>query len=77
MSKDKSTPLSAEGRHPKANVDGGPRRIAIVLPWLTPGGAERVCLRLAEAFLAEGYEVDFVLMQTRGALVSDVPPGAA
>jgi glycosyltransferase involved in cell wall biosynthesis len=41
-----------------------PRRIAIVLPSLNSGGAERVLLDLAAEFLERGYAVDLVLMAT-------------
>ncbi len=40
--------------------------IAILLPDLGGGGAERVCLVLAREFAAWGYDVTFVLMQARG-----------
>lgn len=50
----------------------GPR-VAIVLPDLRGGGVERVRLSLAEQFLAEGFEVDFVLWHSGGELLADVP----
>jgi glycosyltransferase involved in cell wall biosynthesis len=51
-------------------------RIAVVLPDLRGGGAERVCLYLGAEFLKRGHAVDFVLMQARGALIDLVPEGA-
>ena len=51
------------------------QRIAIVLPNLAGGGVERVRLLLAEQFLAQGYDVDFVLAESRGELIGDVPEG--
>jgi glycosyltransferase involved in cell wall biosynthesis len=50
--------------------------ISLVLPDLRGGGAERVQLSLAEAFLARGYSVDIVVMQVRGELLPLVPVGA-
>lgn len=50
-------------------------RINICLPALQAGGAEKVLLMLAEHFLAEGYEVRFLLIQDKVDL--DVPPGAS
>lgn len=48
-------------------VRGSGCRIAIFLPDLRGGGAERVNLHLArEEHMVRGYEVDFVLMSARG-----------
>jgi glycosyltransferase involved in cell wall biosynthesis len=49
--------------------------VAIILPNLASGGAERVCLALAEAFTADGLSVEMVLRQKRGDLLSLVPEG--
>lgn len=51
-------------------------RIAIVLPDLGGGGAERVSLHLAQDFLARGYDVDFALMRRTGELLDLLPSGA-
>lgn len=51
-------------------------RIALLLPNLGGGGAERVVLNLAAAFLADGHKVDLVVMQGRGELIDAVPDGA-
>ncbi len=51
------------------------KRIAILLPNLAGGGAEWVNLLLAREFLGHGFAVDFVLMQRRGELLSQVPTG--
>lgn len=44
------------------------RRIAILLPVLTYGGAERVAINLAHALRALGWEVVFLVMTGRGEL---------
>jgi len=48
-------------------------KIAFFLPFLGGGGAERVCLTLAEGFLNRGMEVDFVLARKTGQLLKEVP----
>lgn len=50
-------------------------RFAILLPSLVIGGAERVCLTLAEEFVSSGYKVDLVLLQAKGPLLAAVPAG--
>ena len=50
-------------------------RIAIFLPDLRPGGAERMRLELARHWLKCGVLVDFVLMQARGELLDRLPAG--
>jgi glycosyltransferase involved in cell wall biosynthesis len=52
------------------------RRIAIILPDLRIGGAERVSITLAEELIASGFNVDMVLLQAEGALLLTVPAGA-
>lgn len=52
------------------------RRIAIILPDLRPGGAERLHLSLGREWLRNGIQVDFVLSQVRGELLAQVPAGA-
>lgn len=44
-------------------------KISILLPNLQPGGAERVCIYLANAFVARGHQVDMVLMRAQGELM--------
>lgn len=69
---------------PQATLDSRPwmpdappcSRIAIVLPALVGGGMERVCLSLANAFLAAGYAVDIVLARATGELLGMVPGDA-
>jgi glycosyltransferase involved in cell wall biosynthesis len=51
-------------------------RIAIVLPNLQIGGAERISITLAEELIAKGFAVDLVLLQASGALLPTVPPAA-
>lgn len=59
------TPISPRRRPPD---------IAILLPDLRPGGAERVCVSLANAFVEEGLAVDLVLRQQQGELLDSVSP---
>lgn len=48
-------------------------RIALFLPSLEGGGAERVMVNLAEGFIAEGRQVDLVLVKAEGAYLDKVP----
>jgi len=52
---------------------GSPRRLAIFLPGLLGGGAERIMLNLAQGFAGRGYAVDLVLAQAEGPLMDQVP----
>jgi glycosyltransferase involved in cell wall biosynthesis len=58
-----------------ADAPTTPRRLAIILPDLRGGGAERVALTLAEAFVALGNAVDLVVMNARGEFVDALPGG--
>ena len=51
-------------------------RIAVLLPSLEGGGAERSMLTLIEAFLAQGRTVDLVLCKAKGAYINEIPDGA-
>jgi glycosyltransferase involved in cell wall biosynthesis len=46
-------------------------RIAILLPDLRGGGAERVSVDLAKALKMQGHDVELVLMQARGELLEE------
>lgn len=48
-------------------------RVAIFLPGLYEGGAERVMLNLAKEISARGYAVDLVLARAEGAYMDQVP----
>ena len=50
--------------------------IALLLPDLRAGGAQRVFLVLAREFLAKGFRVDIVVGLAEGNLVSEVPLAA-
>ncbi|MDH3993883.1 MAG: glycosyltransferase [Gammaproteobacteria bacterium] len=50
-------------------------RIAILLPSLEGGGAERSMLNLAAGFVARGRQVDLVLCKRKGAYMNEVPQG--
>lgn len=47
-------------------------RIAIFVPTLNGGGAERIMVTLANAFAARAYEVDLVLASAKGPYLADV-----
>ena len=47
--------------------------VAIFLPALDGGGAERVMLNLARGFVAQGIKVDLVLVRAAGPYLSQVP----
>lgn len=53
----------------------GRERIAIYLPSLTGGGAERVMVTLANGFAARGYSVDLVLATASGPYLKNVSQG--
>lgn len=50
-------------------------RIALVLPSLGAGGAERVAVTLAHGLLGRGHAIDMVLAQASGPLCDLLPPG--
>ena len=49
-------------------------KIAILLPSLHGGGAERVMLNLAANFVQQGWQVDLVLVKAEGPYLTQVPP---
>ena len=49
------------------------KRIALFVPTLGGGGAERVMVNLAYGFLEAGHNVDFVIVRKDGPLVNDLP----
>ena len=57
------------------SADTSPKRIAMVLPSMGGGGAERVALTLIEGFAARGHQVDLVLAEAKGELLPLVPAG--
>jgi glycosyltransferase involved in cell wall biosynthesis len=52
-------------------------RIALLIPDLEAGGAQRVMLILARKFVSEGHQVDLVVLRASGPLQSDVPPNVS
>jgi len=52
---------------------GRDKRIAIFLPDLVVGGAERSMLKLAGGIAARGFAVDLVLSRAQGPLMAEVP----
>ena len=51
--------------------------ISILLPDLEGGGAERVAVNLANVWSSWGHQIEFVLMERRGAFLSAVAPSIA
>jgi glycosyltransferase involved in cell wall biosynthesis len=49
-----------------------PHRIALYLPSLRGGGAERVMVNLANGFVSLGHQVDLVLVKAEGPYIKDV-----
>ncbi len=49
------------------------RRIALMIPTLAGGGAERTYLNLAEGFHQAGYQVDLILKRATGEYLTQVP----
>jgi glycosyltransferase involved in cell wall biosynthesis len=62
---------------PVSEIDASapPPDVALVLPTLYSGGAERVHLNLAEYFVGRGLRVDLVVGKYFGSLKDKVPPG--
>jgi glycosyltransferase involved in cell wall biosynthesis len=54
-------------------MSGSQKRLAIYLPTLVGGGAERALLNLAVGFVQRGYPVDFVLAQCEGSFMGQFP----
>ncbi|MCK9505370.1 MAG: glycosyltransferase, partial [Porticoccaceae bacterium] len=52
------------------------RRIAVLLPDLRPGGAEKLHLALAQEWSRVGIDVEFVLRQAQGELLTCLPENA-
>ena len=53
----------------------GKEKVALFLPSLRGGGAERVMVNLARGFSEKGLEVDLVLAKAEGPYLSEVPAG--
>ena len=56
-------------------ASSGSKHIALAMPSLAGGGAQRVMLDLAGAFLARGHRVDLLLCRATGELRGEVPDG--
>ena len=54
-------------------MNNSQKRLAIFLPALYGGGAERIILNLANGLAGQGYAVDLVLAQAEGPYLADVP----
>ncbi len=53
----------------------GTRHIALYLPSLRGGGAERVMVLLANGFAARGHRIDLVLARAEGPYLDEVAAG--
>lgn len=56
------------------STDAGTPCIALLLPHLHAGGAERVTVNLANDFVQRGYAVDMVLLSATGEFLTDLRP---
>ena len=56
-------------------IKAASQHLALLLPDLSGGGAERVALALIQGFIDRGHAVDLVLVNRRGPLLALVPPG--
>jgi glycosyltransferase involved in cell wall biosynthesis len=54
-------------------MDTSKERLAIFLPGLYDGGAERILLNLAQAIADRGVSVDLVLSRAEGPFLADIP----
>lgn len=54
------------------NNNAIPRRLAIFMPDLRVGGAERVAVNIANEFSSRGYKVDVVLLSASGKFLEDL-----
>lgn len=50
------------------------KKISIVLPNLCGGGAERIHVTLANDWIAQGFDVEFILLRKEGELISLLAP---
>lgn len=66
----KSTPYQQPAKHAGVKSAGG--HLAVLIPDLAAGGAERVNVNLANSLAARGHRVDMVLMNAGGALQGDL-----
>ena len=60
---------------PAPERSSAPARIAMLVPDLRGGGAERVQLSLAADFRQRGFRVDLIVMRAFGELLEEVPEG--
>jgi glycosyltransferase involved in cell wall biosynthesis len=51
--------------------------ISVFLPDLRGGGVEKMRLKLAKEWIAKGYDVEFILLNQKGELLSEVPNGVS
>jgi glycosyltransferase involved in cell wall biosynthesis len=54
-------------------MNASKERLAIFLPGLYDGGAERILLNLADGIAARGFRIDLVLARAEGPYMSEIP----
>jgi glycosyltransferase involved in cell wall biosynthesis len=59
---------------PPSQINRTSDRIALFLPSLRCGGAERVMLNLAGAFAGRSFDIDLVVAESAGPYLAQVPP---
>ena len=53
------------------------KHLALFIPSLRGGGAERIILQIAEGFVQRGVDVDLIVAQAQGPYLQDIPDGVA
>lgn len=67
--------MEMHGAHSTMNEAKNRRAIRIVSPGLSGGGSERVCVRLANHWAAQGIAVELLLIRDGGEFRSSLTPG--
>lgn len=69
-----STRSLAESTNLQTDSEAAPPHVALFLPYLASGGAERVMLHIARGLADEGFRVDLVLAAAKGPYLKQVSP---
>jgi glycosyltransferase involved in cell wall biosynthesis len=66
--------MQAMARSPEQETGAAPpKKVAVLVPGLYGGGAERAMLKLARGISARGYPVDLVLARAEGPYLTEIP----